>query len=82
MNEQQIYAYKMLAANVLGNALQDLKSKERGAKAHEFLTAPYRARDRALWLAWLDMDDAGFQKLLFSEKFQGNRSKIFDKLKR
>ena len=76
MNDQQIRAYKTLAAYVLVSAISDLKSRHYYRSALRFLTHPDTASDRALWLSWLDMDDDGFQKLLRQPKFQNNLNKL------
>ena len=41
-----------------------------------FLTHPDTAKDRALWLAWLGMNEDGFQQLLHQHKFQGQTNKV------
>lgn len=51
-------------------AISDLRGPAR-LRAVRFLTHPDEAAERELWLAWLDMKDASFQKLLKQKTFQG-----------
>jgi len=113
MEQQQIDAYKNLAAAVLAQAFDDLKAPARLAalheekrgewkksaprnlarrlkaqeeamrismharnSAHSFLFSPSRVQDRSVWLAWLDMDEDGFKKLVNAPTFQGHVNTI------
>ena len=77
MEEEQITAYKTLAAHVLITAISDLRSRSTRVDALFFLTSPDMARERALWLSWLGMNDKVFQKLLYQQEFQGQRNRLF-----
>lgn len=76
MNDQQITAYKTLASHVLQLAISDLRVKSERERAMRFLTDPDMATERELWLAWLGMNDDGFQKLLRQKVFQGQENKV------
>ena len=71
MEQQQIDAYKHLAASVMAQAMSDLRNKGERQPALRFLTSPDFAKERGLWLAWLGLDDDGFQKLIRQNEFQG-----------
>ena len=76
MNKQQIAAHKSLAAAVLMQAMADLSNKREMPRALRFLTHPDMARDRAIWVEWLGLNEAGFQKLIRQRVFQGQRNKL------
>ena len=76
METEQIVAYKTLAAHVLMLAISDLKVNSEHERALRFLTHPEMERERGLWLAWLSMNEDGFQKLLRQRKFQGQINKL------
>ena len=75
-DRHEIDAHKALAAAVLMQAMSDLSDNRERPRALLFLTSPDMKRDRALWLAWLGMNEAGFQKLIAQRTFQGQRNKL------
>lgn len=74
--DQQINAFKLLASAVLTLAISDLKNKKEKVQARRFLMDEDRVADRDLWLSWLGMNEAGFQKLLRQKTFQGHANKL------
>jgi len=75
MLSQQITAHKYLASAVLQQAITDAINKKR--QAIRFLTSKDYYKEREIWLAWLNMDDKGFQALLKRKIFQGQHNKVF-----
>lgn len=78
MDDEQITAYKNLAAAVLITAITDLKSKRERNQTLRFLTSneAEHAKTRHIWLSWLGLTDDGFQKLLRAKSFQGHASRL------
>lgn len=76
--EQEINAYKSLAAEILVSALEDLNGNwdERRDRARRFLFDLEQAGNRAVWLAWLGLNDEQFRAMLLKDKHQGFANRI------
>lgn len=76
MNDFEITAYKTLAASVFKTAISDLRSKRTRAAALRFLTSPSASAARNFWLAWIGIEDVGFQAMLGKKAFRGQRNVV------
>lgn len=76
MNEHEILSHKALASAVISGAILDLNDKSKHRAAKEFLIGNKSRTIRGVWLAWLNLNDDGFQKMLRQPTFQGFPNKI------
>lgn len=82
LSEQQIEAYRHLAASVIRLALDDLRFPKLSRTALFFLTSPLRKTERERWINWLGFDDDAFQEMLVNPQRMGLHNQIITRIQK